>query len=151
MDYINGSARDIGRRKEVRFLSYLQGIPFVQVYAYAQVCMRVMYAERFVVEGSSIWKRTSSVRILMTTVPPLFISSSIRYHGILACMCNAKLSFTVRDNSYVLIVDFTSGCRLRATCVRRACIPCESSPDAPTVTRTRCKSFCFRIIIYEFL
>lgn len=57
MDYINGGARDIGRRKEVRFLSYLQGIPFVQcvqVYVRACVYARVVYANRFVVEGSFI-------------------------------------------------------------------------------------------------
>lgn len=37
MDYINGGARDIGRRKEVRFLSYLQGIPFVHAYMHASI------------------------------------------------------------------------------------------------------------------
>lgn len=31
MDYINGSARDMERRKEVGFLSYLEGIrPYVR-------------------------------------------------------------------------------------------------------------------------
>lgn len=116
---------DVGRKfASFRTYKVFRSCMRASVCVRARVCMRVMYADRFVVEGSSIWKRTSSVRILMTTVPPLFISSSIRYPGILACMYNAKLSFTVRDNSYVLIVDFTSGCRLRATCVRRACIPC---------------------------
>jgi len=70
----------------------------------------------------------------------------IRYHGILACMYNAKLSFAVRDNSYVSNCWFYVW--LQAACDVRA-FHAKAVPDAPTVTRTRCKSFCFRIIIYE--
>lgn len=47
MDYINGGARDIGRRKEVRFLSYLQGIPFVYASVRARaLCTRTVSLSR---------------------------------------------------------------------------------------------------------
>lgn len=97
MDYINGGARDIGRRKEVRFLSYLQGIPFVRarITSCINVCMRVyvcMCARgRFVVEGSFIRKRTSSVRILMT-MPPLDIVAGSWYAR--RCTQCKKLSYS---------------------------------------------------------
>lgn len=53
MDYINGGARDIERRKEVGFLSYLEGIrPYARS---CNTCIRISaYPNDFVVEGSFI-------------------------------------------------------------------------------------------------
>lgn len=142
MDYINGGARDIGRRKEVRFLSYLQGIPSVQAYVRARACVACVV--RFVVEGSFVRKRTGSVRILMTTVPPLFISSSIRYNrrSRPAVRTTRNHRSSSRDNSYVLIVDFTSGCRLR-----RATCACASRVRTRPGGFENVSPFCFPYII----
>lgn len=125
MDYINGGARDIGRRKEVRFLSYLQGIPFVRaritsrinvcMYVYVCMCAR----GRFVVEGSFIRKRTSSVRILMTTMPPLDIVAG-SWYARHRTQCKIII-FTNHNNFYVLIVVFFFWLQVvRVTCARRS-------------------------------
>lgn len=55
MDYINGGARDIERRKEVGFLSYLEGIrPYARSYKYMRVHMSAHTQTISFVEGSFI-------------------------------------------------------------------------------------------------